>query len=614
MVDISAVRMTLSHIADLSRVLIQDSRKSLKEGDLPGAFLRTSWQSLGRLLRVRTELPAALNHADLQSHPQWLRLLEIIAAPTTRDHQGFSQIPRESFDAFIHHVPHLFKDGAALLEWLDKAEVLLPASRRAIEVLRRLVTTASVTAPTDLWLLRQILSTHQKIGTLKFLNEGHALQVETYAREHGLKAEQLLFDLQFLQSRGYLEFQQGTFVKMNSDAVRVLEDVSEISPEFKIDMSGELVQYFQGNLSAEGEDRIKRWFHTREERERPVSGWAADFREIDIGYHLVPLVLGLKASGNLKKIKVGENFEVSGLTLEMRRVLEQAGLIREGRVTVLGSDVFKRGPGIFGIIGTYHDYLNKHEALLNATGEKPEVQRDKNIVASRDANQKSFKNVIQALARYCKEKGVQFSVFIEHALGLGVGIQEYLGNKDLDKTGVLIVGADLNKISLEGARTEQAAGRLPADMTFVEANIGDPQKVIEAIKIREGDPSKAVMVVGNGFHEIRHMTDEEITEVFKAYRLAGITLIFTEETGLSLQQIRESAWNTYHAGFRYCHQISGQNLRGHLRWFHCLDRAGYKVEWNYSPQTRNILPCRLPLQDNPPISMTYFCVPPQPLR
>ena len=50
-------------------------------------------------------------------------------------------------------------------------------------------------------------------------------------------------------------------------------------------------------------------------------------------------------------------------------------------------------------------------------------------------------------------------------------------------------------------------------------------------------------------------------QVFKQYCDAGIVLIFTEESGLSDEDLLATGWNTYHSGLRYVHELSGQGLR-----------------------------------------------------
>lgn len=125
------------------------------------------------------------------------------------------------------------------------------------------------------------------------------------------------------------------------------------------------------------------------------------------------------------------------------------------------------------------------------------------------------------------------------------------------------------------------------------------------------------MMVGNGFHEVRNQTNQKMLEVLRGYQQAGILLIFTEETGLSDSDLLATAWNTYHAGFRYVHEMSGQGLRPAWdskrrkvwSWRRCARLAGYTVLDRYTVATRTIFPTRKPHRKNPSISVTYFCVP-----
>jgi hypothetical protein len=126
------------------------------------------------------------------------------------------------------------------------------------------------------------------------------------------------------------------------------------------------------------------------------------------------------------------------------------------------------------------------------------------------------------------------------------------------------------------------------------------------------------MMVGNGFHEIRQQTNSRMIEVFAEYEAAGFVLIFTEESALENDDLLQTAWNTYHAGFRYVHELSGQGLRPAVdrggqsvrwSWRRCAAQAGYVVLERFSYKSRTIYPYKKPERENPSISETYFCVP-----
>ena len=129
------------------------------------------------------------------------------------------------------------------------------------------------------------------------------------------------------------------------------------------------------------------------------------------------------------------------------------------------------------------------------------------------------------------------------------------------------------------------------------------------------------MMVGNGFHEIRDADDDRLIEVFRAYSDAGIVLIFTEETALSIADQRATAWNTYHPAFRYVHEKSGQGLRPAINrvstaddplpksWTACAEAGGYRRMEAYCGPGRTIYPCPPPGTHNPSTYMNYFFVP-----
>ena len=130
------------------------------------------------------------------------------------------------------------------------------------------------------------------------------------------------------------------------------------------------------------------------------------------------------------------------------------------------------------------------------------------------------------------------------------------------------------------------------------------------------------MVVGNGVHEVREQTDEHMTAVFRAYEQAGIVLIFTEETALAVDDLLETAWNTYHAGFKYMHERSGQGLRpsyarppspleGPLpaSWTECAEQAGYVRAERLCSRGRTVYPYTPPSGHNPVITAHHFFVP-----
>ncbi len=589
-------------------------------------FQRETLQVLSRVTRFTPQQPnlnRIWSSSDLRlktvlsrdpvliSDPSAMALFEILTDKTPANAAGFPQMTREHFDHFIFDVPHLFQKGLRLWQWTDRLERItessdFPSERR--EAVLRVasaiwtrVKNASLTAPSDLWLLRQILSTHKKLGTLDDLNQGQTIFVEPYARRKNLDPVQLSRDLQLLSVRGYVVPTQGGFRKTMTQAGRVLNVVFPLDGEFQRDMSQELCDWFDGKTDSTREDLLKRWlcFDSKPSTKR---SWVGDMQEIEIGYRLLPLILSLKASGLLGT----SGLALNRLLPEMTKVLELAGLLFQGKTTPLGVHVFEKGPGIFGITGAYHSYLNALEDLLLSRDKKPWVARGKNIAASRDANRGAIRTAVDSIISYSKQNQTNFSVMIEHAMGYGVGIRtlhRHFGDVPH------YYGADFEQTAIEVALQEQREGRLPALMRMVQADIGQPNTLIDFVRYHEDDLSQAVMIVGNGFHEIRRMGDTKLIEVLRDYCKAGITVVFIEESRLTDDQIFHSAWETYNAGFRWYHDTSGQVLRSPSTWKQLFEQAGYRVLPEFSHGTRSIFPCPMDTEENPPISGTFFCVP-----
>ena len=169
----------------------------------------------------------------------------------------------------------------------------------------------------------------------------------------------------------------------------------------------------------------------------------------------------------------------------------------------------------------------------------------------------------------------------------------------------------------------QHDGRLPSNMAFIRrADIGNADYLIDKLAAYNASPQGAIMLVGNGFHEVRQQTDEFMIEMFRVYAKAGLILLFTEENALSVDDLRATAWNTYHTGFKYVHEKSGQGLRPayprespHMgrplpaSWNECASKAGYVRLESYCSRTRTIYPYAIKGRRNPSISVNHFFIP-----
>jgi hypothetical protein len=573
-----------------------------------------------------------LQHNALTSHSQADYLIDIITGDTALSSAGFPYISDRSFRIFSQQVCHLFGDGQAILDWLETLqseltsfEALTPEDaesiQRAVKVVQTVVFTAAVTAPPDLWILRQVLGIHKQLGTLEYLLNGHAIVPEEYAERHHLDCGRLRSDLHLLHARGYLDKGDGDFWGPNRESViDVLSEVEPLQEQFRIHWVPKLVTWFNGEDSSdETKSLIQNWL-TFDVSHKPTAFWVASLHQVEVGYRILPLTLALRVLNLTSSLTQGESLDthVANLLPEMTSLYEQAGFVDDGVVTQLGARVFQRGPGPFGIIGAYHPYLTNLEALLRGDRDiETWVRRGENVAASQDANSKTFRAANDHLDAFCQQFEWKYNLFIEHAVGQGEAIRQRFERDG--ESHIRYFGADLEPKAIEQAQVQQTDCILPQNLEFIcPADIGEPSKVTEYFSEQNLLGQPTVMMVGNGFHEIRNQTNEKMINVFRAYQDASFVLIFTEESALNDEALRHTAWNTYHAGFRYVHELSGQGLRpargtgqrtDKWSWRRCATLGGYVVLDEFSYRTRKIYPFPRTKDRNPAISETFFCVP-----
>ena len=557
---------------------------------------------------------------EFTSHPHHAVLAQIMLGDTGLSSAGFPVISEESFRLFLDHVPHLFTAGRALLDWLYKIAAALNTEKRddsagvgqlrALRVLETVVQTAAITAPTDLWLMHHVLSGWHGAGLTERLARGEPLVMTKLAKE-GLAPAQLRMDAHFLLSRGVLVASGDDTYRLAAtpQAMSVANQLPPLDPAWPVDWIPMLKASFSGTALSRADAALLEAFLTLPDAPTLAPSWQPGAHEVIIGHRIVPIVLAYRnAAPETRNV----------FSPGVRRVLTAAGMTDEGGAfTALGDRVILRGPGPFGIIHAYHPYMQNHATLLHGKSQTSWVSRGENVAASQDANRKTFTMINDALDQFIKQQNFPLRVFIEHAVGQGEAIRQRF-ERSGDAT-IQYCGADLEDAAIDRAAAAQQRGELPRNLRFIrKADIGDPAYLLRNLKAHGIAPKGAVMVVGNGFHEVRGQTNEKMIEVFRGYNDAGIVLIFTEESGLSDGDLLATAWNTYHAGFRYVHELSGQGLRPvydydaeteRFSWRRCVEAGGYQVHPGYSSHTRKIYPFPRPGGYNPAISVNYFCIP-----
>ncbi len=580
------------------------------------------------------------------SDPVVRRLAALCETPAGTSSADYPFLSQDAWETLRDEIAHLFAQGQRVLDAAAALEAALPAAgasdgaadnaRRVLQVVRQVVLTAAITAPPDLWLLRNVLANLAEVGLTRRLLAGEAIVPHRcFADGAPLAAREVAVDLTFLQARGLVETYDEAFrVAGHPRARQALERLGPLASDQPVTATALWRRLFAAEALGEFDAATLAALGARPPRrgDERQNHWIPTVEEIELGWLLLPLVLGLRASGNSAGLEEGTILDAAALAPARAdlaagalRIFDAAGWARaagEGRakITALGARGFARGAGPFGIIETYHTYLEHGVEILRGADARAWVHRDENVAASQEANRASFERAHDALDSFCRDTGFAYAVFIEHACGRGEATRL---RRARSGDGLHYFGADLEDAAIEAALAEQRAGRLPPDMVFVHrADIGRPEALLEALRAHGASAEGAVMMVGNGFHEVRAATDAQMVEVFAGYERAGIVLLFTEENALAVEDLRATAWNTYHAGFRWVHDKSGQSLRpatpraprhgGHaLRaaWDDCARRAGYVRADAYCSRSRRIYPTTNPDGHNPAVSVNHFFVP-----
>lgn len=584
--------------------------------------------------------------------PLFETLVPLLLTPTGISSAGYPYLEQAAWEQFRDTVPHLFASGARLLDLIEVLRAKLQSLEASAErdnalavcrVVRQVVRTAAITSPTDLWLMRQVLANFSTLGLSRRLLDGEAIYPRS-CREYGdsngrlLDPDQLEADMLFLLARGVVEQYDEGFRIAGHPRVRALvEQLGALPENLPSTTTSWWRALFAGEPLAPKQLGTLSWLGfscpaPREDVEQ--NHWIATPSEVETGFRLVPLVLGLRAVNAtddfgegmiLSPERLSERYP--GCAMGALRILRAAGWVKsvEGgeEITALGGRGFARGPGPFGIIETYHTYMSQGVDILRRGRGDVWVSRGENVGASQDANRKTFREANDNLDQFCKATGFSYGVFIEHAIGRGEATRQRFVRSGEER--IRYVGADLEDAAIDSAIAEREAGRLPQNMVFVrEADIGKPELLLDALRAEGLETEGAVMMVGNGFHEVRGQTDELMVDVFRGYHEAGVLLLFTEENALSVDDLRATAWNTYHAGFKYVHEKSGQGLRpaeprppvklgAPLRaaWSECASQAGYVRATGYCGRTRTVYPYTPRSGFNPSISVNHFFIPRQ---
>jgi len=268
----------------------------------------------------------------------------------------------------------LFEDGLRILnliplyeaEMKDQSELSSDQREsigRALKVLQTIVNTAGITAPCDLWLLRQIISSYTELGLNDVLSSRHWKEINAVAQEYKLNLEQFQIDLNFFHSRGLIHLNEGRLKCSDlPQAQDIMQSRTALLPDTKGDWVGGTAAVLSGKSVSENDLKSCQVFYSLDCSVSEKLGWVPSFYEIEVGYRLVPLVLALRSLDLTLKLqhKVQIRKLCPPITEEMLHLLRFAGMLEfDDQVSLLGERVFTRGPGPFGIIHAYHSRVIK---------------------------------------------------------------------------------------------------------------------------------------------------------------------------------------------------------------------------------------------------------------
>ncbi len=616
-----AVHLAYSFIGKIDRVA-KAARFELEQTPI-APFIKPGLRQLSALWQNSPMHAIARlnNHPQIASHPHWNDILSIIR--TSDYSEDYPTISSDAFQKFIKNIPHLFAEGAALLELTNAGlEILKDAKsdeeRRiaaGLKVIETMVNTAALTAPAEGWGLRYILSALKASGVATQLARVGNINHAAYALAHKVDAQELYHQLESLYARGLLNKNGDTYLIPDHHGGFVWDEVQVLHPEMiKTNIAKVLIEHIKGNLDQS--NLLDLWLADHPEVSRDhdqYNAWVMDYRQIQLSYYLMPLVLALTSVG--MKAKAGTRAVVDNLPQKARGILEEAAYIDEdGLWTPLAQRVFKKGPGPFGIIYAYWTKFREDGTAL---------ERDTNIFGSAMAHGSTFEEMVSNGIRYVTDTEEKPPFVMEHAVGNASAHQQWLkqtaNNTELNQ--IQLLGFDYENKALDsGARQLRSEEKLPPNTILEQADIGNPAQMTQALKehgISKDQLRQTLMFVGAGLHEIRQ-SDQEIVGTMSQYEQLGIVIVANETTDYSSEQLRSSGWQSYHGIFRYLHWKTGQVLRpdgdygaelGRMSWPEVVVRANYEYLPQYSSETRRLFPVKMDKRLNPPHRRTYFLRP-----
>ena len=417
---------------------------------------------------------------DPSQYPFADALAPIVLGPVGVSSAGYPYLEASLFRHLRDSLPLLFRGGRTR-DTADRigeeSEKKLPREQSeniqaAVTVVRTILNTAAITAPPDLWLLRQVLETWKDLELIEPLLSQDGIDPS----DCGFLESEVRVDLTFLLSRGYLVERDGRyFAGPDKNAGETFHALLNENKS----LLRRLLHNGPISLTALSEvhniEQLTSFLQVPNLTVSRRESWCANWNEINLGHRWVPVLLGLSQSPLLKQFTeadcVGEtvrSWKQLPLGENLVHLLTETGVLTQAnddhRPTSIGQRVFKRGAGPFGIIQAYQPYMENLSRILSAGRQEVHVQRGPNVAASQLANRTSFEKANNSLDRFSQDTGFTYQVYIEHALGRGEATRQRFERMGPALT---YIGADLEQASIDSAMQEQSNGHLPKNMKFL---------------------------------------------------------------------------------------------------------------------------------------------------
>ena len=229
-------------------------------------------------------------------------LAVILTVATGRTSGGHPYLQEPAWVRLRDWVPHILDDGPAVIAAVD---VVVAAAARvdagisleaAARVVRQVALTASITAPPDLWLLRHVLTAFARLGLSARLAADEVVRPSSLAPA---LPHEVQLDLGFLLSRGLLCGAPGGLRIADHAAARAV--FAWTPPAVPSSLPSSIAAAWARLFRGSNNDDVRAGLGELLNPPLPDSTKAPGFfapspREIEVGFRLVPIVLGLRAA------------------------------------------------------------------------------------------------------------------------------------------------------------------------------------------------------------------------------------------------------------------------------------------------------------------------------